>query len=93
MIQKQEQALHLLLFLRFSWNKEKLPPRRSKNAHFANYNKQEGAHYWIDRLSGSDELRAQIVAGKSAEEIKESWQDDIHSFLKQRRPYRLYNEK
>ena len=47
--------------------------------------------YWIDLLSGSDELRAQTVAGKSAEEIKASWQDDINSFLAQREPYLLYD--
>ena len=47
--------------------------------------------YWIDLLSGSDELRTQIVAGKSAEEIKASWQNDINSFLEQREPYLLYD--
>ena len=57
---------------------------------FANYNKQEDAHYWIDLLSGSDELRTQIIAGKSAEEIKALWQDDINAFLEQREPYLLY---
>ena len=47
--------------------------------------------YWIDLLSGSDALRTQIVAGKSAEEIKASWQDDINAFLEQRKPYLLYD--
>ncbi len=32
-----------------------------------------------------------IIAGKSAEEIKASWQDDINSFLEQRKPYLLYD--
>ena len=54
-------------------------------------NPKAGERYWIDLLSGSDELRTQIVAGKSAEEIKASWQDDIKSFLEQRKPYLLYN--
>ena len=49
-----------------------------------------GSGYWIDYLSGSDELRRQIIAGKSAEEIKASWQADIESFKVQREPYLLY---
>ena len=55
-------------------------------------NSKQLGHYWIDLLSGSDDLRKQIVAGKSAEEIKASWQSDIEAFKKQRRPYLLYEE-
>ena len=55
-------------------------------------NPKSGDRYWIDLLSGSDELRKQIVAGMSAEEIKASWQDDIEAFLKQRKSYLLYDE-
>ena len=53
-------------------------------------NEPNGAKYWIDYLSGSDELRKQIIAGKSADEIKASWQDDIEAFKAQREPYMLY---
>ncbi len=55
-------------------------------------NSKIDGHYWIDLLSGSDDLRNQIVAGKTAEEIKASWQDDISSFKEQRKPYLLYEE-
>ena len=48
--------------------------------------------YWLDYLSGSDELRKQIMAGKSAQEIKASWQEDIEAFREQRAPYLLYEE-
>ena len=48
--------------------------------------------YWIDLLSGSDNLRKMIDAGKSAGEIKESWQSDIQAFKTQRKPYLLYEE-
>ena len=54
-------------------------------------NKKAGNYYWIDLLSGSDALRTQIVAGKSAEEIKATWQDDINAFLEQRASYLLYD--
>lgn len=56
-------------------------------------NPMSQGRYWIDLLSGSDELRKQIVAGKSAGEIKASWQADINSFLKQRKPYLLYSSE
>ena len=48
--------------------------------------------YWLDYLSGSDELRKQIMAGKSRQEIKASWQEDIEAFREQRAPYLLYEE-
>lgn len=48
--------------------------------------------YWIDKLSGSDALRKMIEEGKTAEEIKASWQDEIRQFKEQRRPYLLYEE-
>ena len=42
--------------------------------------------YWIDKLSGSSELRRMIEEGADAEEIKDSWQEDIESFRQQRKP-------
>lgn len=48
--------------------------------------------YWIDKLIGTDEVRKQIEAGMSAEEIKAGWQEEIEAFKQQRRPYLLYNE-
>ncbi len=50
----------------------------------------KAGHYWIDLISGSDELRTMIEAGKTADEIKASWQDDIKAFKAQRAPYLLY---
>ena len=46
--------------------------------------------YWIDKLSGSDELRKMIDNGKTAQEIKASWENDIEFFKKQREPYLIY---
>lgn len=47
-------------------------------------------HYWVDLLSGSDELRKMIESGKTSREIKASWQKDIAAFKEQRQPYLLY---
>ena len=51
-----------------------------------------GGQYWIDTLSGSDSLRKMIEEGKTSEEIKSSWQDELAAFKEQRRPYLLYEE-
>ena len=42
------------------------------------------------KLSGSDELKKQIMAGNSAEEIRKSWQSGIEKFSTDRKPYLLY---
>ena len=62
----------------------------AKNYFWGSANKN--GRYWIDLLSGSDKLRKMIEAGKSASEIKESWQSDIQAFKTQRKPYLLYEE-
>lgn len=45
---------------------------------------------FFDKLAGSSQLREQIKAGKSAQEIRASWQADLAAFKKQRAPYLLY---
>ena len=57
---------------------------------FGNANSR--GYFWLDLLSGSDSLRNAILQGKSAEEIKDSWKDDVEKFKKQRKPYLLYGE-
>ena len=45
---------------------------------------------WFDTLSGTDELRKQIIAGKSITEIKASWKTDLENFEKIRTKYIVY---
>ena len=45
---------------------------------------------FFDRLAGSDVLRKQILAGRSANEIRSSWQDDLAEFKRIRAKYLLY---
>lgn len=47
---------------------------------------------FFDKLAGTDELRKQIIAGKSSEEIKESWKRDLEDFQKIRTKYVLYED-
>ncbi len=53
---------------------------------------KKGKHYWIDLLSGSDDLRKQIIEGKSPQQIKASWSKEIEEFKIKRKPYLLYEE-
>lgn len=47
---------------------------------------------FFDKLAGTDELRKQIIAGKSAAEIKDSWKSDLESFQKIRAKYVIYED-
>lgn len=47
---------------------------------------------FFEKLVGVDYIRKMIIAGKSADEIKAMWQDDVSRFKEKRRPYLLYKE-
>jgi len=47
-------------------------------------------NHFIDRLSGSNKLRRQIVSGVSESKIRESWSSDLKSFKVIRSRYLLY---
>lgn len=54
-----------------------------------------GDHFFrpfFELLVGRDYVRKMIIAGKSADEIKAVWQEDVVKFKKQRAPYLLYAE-
>lgn len=42
------------------------------------------------KLAGTEQLRKQIEAGLNEKEIRKSWEVDLQSFLKERKPYLLY---
>jgi len=45
---------------------------------------------YFDKLAGSDQLRKQIIAGLSENEIRDSWQEDLRNFNTKRKKYLLY---
>jgi uncharacterized protein YbbC (DUF1343 family) len=47
---------------------------------------------FFEKLVGVDYIRRDIIAGKSALEIKAKWQNDVIRFKQQRKPYLLYAE-
>jgi len=47
---------------------------------------------FFDKLAGIDELRKQIIAGKTEKEIRESWQEDLLTFKAVRKKYLLYKD-
>lgn len=48
---------------------------------------------FFERLIGRDYVRQMIEEGKSADEIKACWKEDVKKFKEQRRQYLLYNEE
>lgn len=46
----------------------------------------------MEKLIGVDYVRKMIENGKSAEEIKACWKNDVEKFKQQRKPYLLYEE-
>lgn len=47
---------------------------------------------FFDKLAGTDALRKQIIEGKTAKEIQQSWEEDIIAFKKIRKKYLLYGD-
>jgi uncharacterized protein YbbC (DUF1343 family) len=47
---------------------------------------------FFELLVGQDYVRKMIIQGKSEEEIRACWQDDVAKFKEQRRAYLLYEE-
>lgn len=45
---------------------------------------------FFDKLAGTDELRKQIIAGLTEEEIRESWTDELAEYKKMRSKYLMY---
>jgi uncharacterized protein YbbC (DUF1343 family) len=45
---------------------------------------------FIDKLAGTASLREQIVQGRNAEEIRESWQAGLKAYREKVKPYLLY---
>ena len=61
----------------------------------AYHNLQMGDKFFtsfFEKLVGVDYIREDIIAGKSASEIKRKWESDVIQFKEQRRPYLLYSE-
>jgi uncharacterized protein YbbC (DUF1343 family) len=47
-------------------------------------------NHFFEKLSGNDELRKQIIAGVSEEDIRKTWQAGLKQFAEMRKPYLLY---
>ncbi len=47
---------------------------------------------FFDKLAGTDQLRKDIIAGKSSEEIKASWEYELIAYKQMRLKYLLYDD-
>ena len=63
-----------------------------KNPQKSFFLKDAKGKYWFDTLAGTDELRKQIIAGKSEEEIRQTWQKGLSDFEKIRTKYVVYQD-
>ena len=45
---------------------------------------------FFDKLAGTKQLREQIIAGKTADDITASWREDLKKFKQIRKKYLLY---
>lgn len=48
---------------------------------------------FFDKLAGTDELRKEIIAGKTEIEIRASWKADLDEYKKMRKRYMLYEDR
>jgi uncharacterized protein YbbC (DUF1343 family) len=53
-------------------------------------NKEQFFNSYFDKLAGTDQLRKDLLAGKSIDKIRASWQPGIEQFKKIREKYLLY---
>lgn len=47
---------------------------------------------FFNKLAGNEELLAQIKAGKTEAEIRQSWQEDLNTYKAMRKKYLLYDD-
>ncbi len=52
--------------------------------------REQAPPYWIDRLSGSTQVREAIDGGADVDEVVAGWQDELTAFRAVRRNYLLY---
>ncbi|MGH3366928.1 MAG: DUF1343 domain-containing protein, partial [Nocardioidaceae bacterium] len=52
--------------------------------------RESAPSYWIDRLTGSDQVRTAIDGGATAEEVVAGWRDELRDFRSVRERYLLY---
>jgi len=76
--------------LSYLLNAYKLFP--DKNAFFLLAKSGKKEDHFFNKLSGGSELMEQIIAGKSEEEIRKSWEPDIVKFKAIRKKYLLYTD-
>ena len=69
--------------LNFKWLMDAYNNTAEKDSFFRN-------HKHFDRLAGTPKLRKQIIQGKTFEEIKATWQNDLNEFKGIRAKYLMY---
>jgi uncharacterized protein YbbC (DUF1343 family) len=84
------KKLNNRLHIEFLVDAYKLFPQ--KDSFFLRPKKGQPVNYFFNKLAGSDVLKQQLIAGKSAADIRASWQPQLNEFKKIRKKYLLYQD-
>ena len=52
--------------------------------------RESAAPFWMDRLTGSEQVRLDIDAGADVDDVVAGWQADLQAFRRVRRRHLLY---
>ena len=63
-----------------------------KDSFFLRPKSGKSTDYFFNKLAGNNELREQLIAGKTSAEIKASWQPKLNEFKTIRKKYLLYKD-
>lgn len=77
--------------LRFSGHLNQLDLTWLMEAYQHTSDKNTFFNSFFEKLTGTTELRKQIETGKSQEEIRDSWQEDLENYNAMRKRYLLYD--
>ena len=47
---------------------------------------------WFDLLMGTNQVRFDMLKGKSEKEIRSAWNEELKEYMEMREKYILYNE-
>ncbi|WP_030156900.1 exo-beta-N-acetylmuramidase NamZ domain-containing protein [Glycomyces sp. NRRL B-16210] len=56
------------------------------------WREQDGASFWLDKLTGNEAIRHAIEAGADAEDLPGLWAGELDAFSEQRESYLLYRD-
>ncbi len=82
------KSLHAAGRINLGWLKEMYAAAPHKEKFFDYHQSNQMGNF--DKLAGTSALREQIIAGKSENEIRQSWKQGLDAYKKMRKKYTIY---